>query len=465
MALSDLSSASSQSSPFRRAVFIALMFLVAMFSFADRAVLAVLAQPVKEELGLSDFEVGILQGPAFAVVYALFGIGLGVLAERKSRSAIIAAATAFWSIATIWCGAAGSFVQLALGRVGVGAGEAAFLPAVNSMISDQFPASRRASMVALVQLGTPAGMLVGAIVAGAVAAEYGWRAGFYALGIPGVLLALVIALTVKEPARGQMDAVRASGPAPDLRTTFAAMATKKSLIYVILGAGLVGFGMGALSQFLAVFMARVYDMTIAGAAAYYGLVGGIATAIGLVLGSFGTDWLSKRDLRWSAWGSAIGLFLAPPIYFFALNAPTANVSAGLMLVAGSMLMVFYGPTTAMILNLLEPRMRATGIAVFVTLYTLVGSLGPLFVGYASDRFAERSFGSDAFLATCAGTGDALAATVREACRDASADGVRQAMVLAMTIFLVAGVFYMLAARSFARDVADAGAVRGAHSQA
>src|SRR5690606_38459279 len=110
----------------------------------------------------------------------------------------------------------------------------------------------------------------------------------------------------------------------------------------------------------------------------------IATAAGLVLGSFGTDWLSKRDVRWSAWGSAIGLLLAPPIYFFALNAPTANISAGLMLIGGSMLMVFYGPTTAMILNLLEPRMRATGIAVFVTLYTVAGSLGPLFVGYLSD---------------------------------------------------------------------------------
>src|SRR4051812_10499518 len=189
-----------------RSVFIAVMLTVCLFNFVDRAVFAVLGQTIKRELGLSDAQYGLLAGPSFAFLYALAGLPIARLAERFSRVRIIVIATAAWSVMTALCGAALGSLSLMAARFGVGIGEAGFIAPMNSLVSDLFPRLRRASSVSLIMLGSPAGILVGALVGGWVAREWGWRMAFLAMGLPGVIVALLVLLALREPERGLVDA-------------------------------------------------------------------------------------------------------------------------------------------------------------------------------------------------------------------------------------------------------------------
>jgi len=436
--------------------FIVLMFLVCLFDFADRAVFAVVAQPIKLELALTDFQIGLLQGLAFALLYSILGLPLGRLAERASRQKIIAACTALWSSATAWCGFATGFVGLAIGRIGVGMGEAGFLPACNSMVADQFPKNRRASAMSVIMLGTPVGVLTGSLVGGFVSGVASWREAFFVLGGAGIFVALLVLVAVREPRRGLVDGLAAGPKAPPDFPAFLRTARRKpALLFVIAGGSVAGFGMTSISQFLAVFLARVHDMEVREAAAYYGSISATFLALGLLIGSFGTDWLAKRDARWPAWGAALGLCTAPFIYFLAFNAESRLTAAALLILAGTTLLIFYGPTSGMIQNLLEPRMRATGIACFALLYTLFGSgLGPPFVGFVSDRMASAAFGSGDFHRVCVIDAPPAGSALAETCAAASAEGVQSALLICVCIFFLAGLFYLLASRTLNRDYYD-----------
>lgn len=438
--------------------FIVLMFFVCLFDFADRAVFAVLAQTIKVELRLSDFQLGLLQGLAFALLYALLGVPIARLAERFSRLKIIVACAAFWSAATIWCGFAKGFGQLALGRIGVGVGEAGFLPAANSLVGDQFPRNRRASVMGLIMLGTPAGILAGALLGGYIADIASWRHAFFFLGAPGMLTAVLVLLFLKEPMRGQIDGgVVKNSPTPDFHAFLKTLRSKPALMFIFAGGAMAGFGNSSISQFLAVFLARVHNMEVREAAAYYGVISATFLTIGLIGGSFGTDWLSKRDARWPAWGGAIGLCIAPFIYFVAFNTQNITAATVLLIMAGSCLMIFYAPTSGMIQNLLEPRMRATGAAIFAMLYTLFGyGLGPTFIGLVSDVTASIAYAGD-FQTDCPGGGaaDRSDAAMAAACQAASSIGIQRALLIAVCIFFVAGFFYYLASRTLREDLHDA----------
>lgn len=445
--VSNQSGGNSVLTPSYQRVFVFLMFVVCLFDFADRAVFAVLAQTIKTELLLTDFQLGLLQGLAFAFLYSLLGVPLARLAERKSRTKIIAACTALWSAATLFCGFVTSFWGLALGRIGVGVGEAGFLPATNSMVGDQYGRNRRSSIMGLIMLGTPAGILTGSLVGGMFAGP-DWRHAFYLLGAGGLIAAGLVLVFIREPARGLADGAKpAISPPPDFKAFLKAVASKPSLMLIIAGGSTAGFGMTSISQFLAVFLARTYEMPVREAAVYYGFISATFLSIGLMVGSFGTDWLSKRDERWPAWGAAIGLCLAPFFYFAAFNVHNITAATVLLVIAGSMLLIFYAPTSGMIQNLLHPRMRATGAATFAMLYTMIGSgLGPTFIGWVSDQMATMAFDGD-FHAACPG-GVAIAgagASAAQACLEASALGIQRALNVAVCIFFVAAVLYFFAA--------------------
>jgi hypothetical protein len=446
--------------------FIIMSFLVATFNFADRSVFAVSAQAIKSDLALTDFQLGILQGLAFAVLYALLGVPIGRLAERVSRVKIITASIVFWSGMTMACAAAGSFAQMMLCRIGVGMGEAGSQPATSSLVGDLFARNRRASVMGLILLGSPIGTFVGASVGGWVAGQWGWRAAFVAMGLPGLLIGVLVLLLLREPRRGLADGLGAEPrPAPDFRAFLKVMRTKPALVCVIAGGALAGFGMSSISQFLAVYLARAYDLPARTAGTLYGTISALALGSGLLIGSFGTDWLARRgDGRWPAWGAAIGLFIAPFAYWIALNAATPLTGTVLLIIAGCFLLLYYGPTTGMIQNLLEPRMRATGAAVFGMFYTLVGyGGGPTFVGWMSDRFATTAFGSADYLTRCpaAKPGAALAAgatdALHHACAMAAASGLRSALMAAVCVFFIAGTLFLVAARTLRQDyyIADA----------
>jgi len=439
-----------------RSLFVLMCFLVAVFNFADRAVFAVLAQQLKLDLGLSDFHLGLLQGLAFALLYAFLGLPIGRLAERTSRIRIIAVSLVFWSAMTAACGTITSFTQLLLCRVGVGMGEAGSQPATSSLVGDHFPRERRASIMSLIMLGAPLGTLLGAVVGGWVAAHWGWRMAFFALGVPGIALGGLVLVLLREPSRGLVDGLPAHGiPLPDLRAFVRVVARKRALFLVILGGALAGFGMTSISQFLAVYLARTYQLPVAQAASLYGTISALSLTTGLLMGSFGTDWLARRgDPRWPAWGAAAGLFTAPFLYWIAFNAQSVVSGSILLTVAGVALLIYYGPTLGMIQNMLEPRMRATGAALFAILYTIFGSgLGPTTVGWLSDRFAAADYAAGNYLLACHGSSAALrrAVSATDACAIAATHGVRSALMVAVSVLFVASLLYLLAAGSLRRD--------------
>ena len=439
-----------------RRLFIGIMFLSWVFNFADRSILAVLAQPIKRSLALSDFQLGVLQGVAFAFLYALLGLPIGRLVERYSRVKILSAAVLLWSVMTAACGFVGSFGQLLLCRMGVGMGEAGVQPVTSSLVGDLFPRERRASTMSLILLGTPVGTFLGATIGGAVAAHWGWRAAFYALGIPGIIVGLLVLLLLREPRRGLADnAPREPAPLPHFGAFLAVVARKPALLFVILGGALAGFGMTAISQFLAVYLARIYQLPVQHAGALYGTVSAIALSCGLLIGSFGTDWLSRRgDRRWPAWGPAIALAIAPFLYWVAFNAPSILWGSVMLCISGAMLLIYYGPTFAMIQNLLEPRMRATGAALFAILFTIFGSgLGPPAVGWMSDHFAGSVFTGGDYLAVCRGGKAALAAakSATDPCAVAATYGIRLALMAAVCTFFLASICFLIASRTLRRD--------------
>ncbi|CAN5485567.1 MFS transporter [soil metagenome] len=452
-------------SPGYKRLFISMSFLVAVFNFADRSVLAVLAQPIKRDLGLSDFQLGILQGVAFAFLYAILGLPIGRLAERHSRVKIISAAIIFWSVMTAACGMVGSFAQLLMCRVGVGMGEAGSQPATSSLVSDHFPRERRASAMSLIFLGTPVGTFIGAVAGGWVAAHWGWRAAFLALGIPGALVGLAILLLLREPRRGLADnAPKQTTPLPNFGAFLRVVGRKRGLFFVILGGSLAGFGMTAISQFLAVYLARVYQLPVGKAGALYGTISAIALAIGLLAGSFGTDWLARSgDRRWPAWGPAIGLAIAPILYWIAFSIQSPIAGSVMLCAAGATLLLYYGPTLAMIQNMLEPRMRATGAALFAILYTIFGSgFGPAVVGWLSDHFAQTVFTGGDYLAQCRGGKAALLAakSLGEPCAVAATYGIKHALMAAVCVLFVASLCFVLASRTLRADFYVAGEDQG-----
>ena len=339
---------------------IGVLFVVCTFNFADRAVFSALAQTIKVDLQLTDLQLGLLQGIVFALLYAVVGLPIGLLAERIARTRIIAVATGIWSLATIATGMANSFIQLAFARLMVGMGEAGFTPPTASMVADVSPRNRRASTMSMILIGTPAGYIIGAPLAGLIAEGFGWQMAFLAFGIPGVLVALALPYLLPEPPRGLADGEVSRMQAPPVRAFLSEVWNNGTLKWVIAGGSLAGFGMTAISQFLAVFLARTHELSVREAATAFGSVSGISLAVGLLTGSMVTDALSRRDPRWPAWGAAIGLVMAVPLYLLAFRMETFWHAVVMLLLAGAMLLLYFGPTAGMIQNLLPSRMRASG---------------------------------------------------------------------------------------------------------
>lgn len=431
-------------------------------NFADRAIIAVLAQPIKEDLLLTDADLGMLQGLGFAIMYSVLGLPLGWLAERVNRTSMLAVCVAAWSLMTAACGLATNFITLLLGRVGVGVGEAGFQPLVASLVADHFRANRRASIIALVLLGSPLGFLVGQSVGGFVAANWGWRVAFFALGVPGLLAALVVWMVLREPPRGLADGLIASEPPPSIKVVFVTLWAKPAFRHLLIGFTVAGFAMNAVAQFVLPFYLRGFGLPLATAGAIFGMVAFTSNGLGMLLGGFGFDRLSRRDLRWPLWGPALGLLIAAPLYLGAFAATSVAVSLAFIWFANLSLATYMAPSYATMQNLIGPRMRAMTAAIAAMVVGLLGAgLGPTLLGFASDFHATRLFPSGDFIASCPG-GRAAAgadAALDLACRTASSEGLRLALMSVLVFFLWAAVHYVAAARTLRKDVYVAASVR------
>jgi predicted MFS family arabinose efflux permease len=394
----------------------------------------------------------MLQGLAFALLYGGLGIPVGWLAERYSRVKIIALATAFWSAATALSGVATNFTQMLVTRVGVGMGEAGFTAPTSSLVADHFPRERRASGMAMIMLGLPIGAMVGALVAGVIAQHWGWRAVFFAFGIPGLVVALTTWLGLTEPPRGLVDGAAARrGPPPPLRVIFAHLWSVRSLRWIVIGGSICSIGIQGVAQFMVLYFVRSFHMPIRSAAALFGLVSGASLAVGLLVGAFGTDRASARDVRW--WVLAPAVALVVTTIFFVVGFQSASLVVAVTLIAlGCMgAMIHYGPTVGLIQNLTPVNMRSSAAAVFAMLYALAGAgVGPTFVGFASDHIAATALGRAGYLELC--RPGQIAPGLADACTAAARTGLIGALTLCVLAYAVAAVFYALASRTLRADL-------------
>ena len=373
-----------------------LLMLVYVLNMVDRQVVNILAESIKRDLALADWQIGMMSGLSFAVLYTVLGIPIARYAERGDRPLLIAAAVALWSGFTALSGVARTFTQLALIRVGVGVGESGCTPPALSLIAETAPKDRRASAIAIYMLGAPIGSLLGVAFGGLVADAYGWRAAFMIVGLPGLLLAAATAATLREPRR------RATRPisdqrAPSFRETLRELAGKRAYWRMTAGVTLQAFiSYGALA-FTASFFLRNFPTELAQASARFGLksvgllgltlglASGGAAVIGTLLGGRLADRFVTRDPRAYAAIPAVGAIAALPFSLAVLNAPTLPAAFALLLAPGLLSAMWLGPAYASVQGMVRPESRATATAILLFIANLIGlGLGPLAVGLVSD---------------------------------------------------------------------------------
>ena len=374
---------------------LALLFVVYVFNFIDRQILAILLEPIKADLGVSDTAMGFLTGIAFALFYTVAGIPIARIADRSSRRTVIAVGLAVWSAMTAASGLARTFGQLALARIGVGVGEAACTPPAHSLLADYFPPERRATALALYGMGIHVGILFGFLVGGWMNELFGWRNALYVVGLPGLILAVVVRLTVREPERGAADGFTTPPPAVPMREAVVEVRRLASLRHMTLGAGLHSFAGYALAAWGPAFMVRVHRMDTAEVGTSLGLITGFGGAAGAILGGMLADRLGRHDARWALWVPAIASTIEVPLLLAFLLVPsttTALVVAVPAVFAGAM---WLGPIFASSQNLVRPAMRAFTSAMMLFVVNLIGlGLGPQAVGLMNDGLGPR-FGAEA----------------------------------------------------------------------
>ena len=378
---------------YRRYVLGVLVF-VYVFNFIDRQILSILMQPIKEDLLLSDTQLGFLSGIAFAVFYATLGIPIARLADRSSRVNIIASALAIWSIMTAVTGLAQNFWQMALARIGVGIGEAGCSPPSHSLISDYFPPDTRATALSIYALGIPIGILFGFLAGGWIEQFFGWRYAFFVVGLPGVLLAILVKLSLKEPPRGHSEAVKSDGPPPEIKRVIAYLWERKSFRHLALAAALhafVGYGM---TTWLPTFLSRSYGMESGEIGTWLAMLVGVAGGLGTISGGLISDKFGAKDARWYMWVPAITLGISVPFFISAFVADQKLWTLMLLIIPLYFGTFYLGPTFAMVQGLVEVRMRAISAAVLLFVLNLIGmGLGPQAVGIVSDLLTP-TFGAE-----------------------------------------------------------------------
>jgi MFS family permease len=407
-------------------------------------------------MGLSDTQLGILSGFAFALFYSTLGIPVARIAERVDRRWLIAVSLAIWSGATALSGVARSFASLFAFRVAVGVGEAGASPPAHSLITDFFPPNRRGTAFSIYSLGVSLGVMIGSIAGGYIAQTYGWRLTFVIFGVPGLILAILIPLTIREPKRGRLDAPRAGDDkVPALGDVFRRFVHKRALFHCIAGASIAAFGAYSIISFSAPFFIRAHGATLAQAGLFLGLTGGLSAGIGIFFSGQITDWVSRKDARWAVWIPAAGLLLATPLYVAGFLAPSQSVGLALLLVAPALQYLYLGPTMGLMHNLVTPRMRATATAFLYLAVNLFGlGLGPPITGFLSDKFSAAQLTGDLAERCQAGS---VAARSDELCRAVAATSIRWALVVATLAFIWAAIHYLIAARTLRRDLQEDGA--------
>lgn len=377
---------------------VGVLTLVYIFNFVDRQIISVLQEPMRAELGLSDTQLGLLQGLTFALFYVSMGIPLARWADVGVRRDVVALAVGVWSVMTAICGIAQNFTQLLVARIGVGIGEAGGSPPSHSIISDLFPPGKRALPLAVYSSGITFGVFLAYVFGAWVSDQFGWRSVFIALGLPGVVLALLVRGTVREPARGRYDPPGADRHPPAVSEVIRHLFSRRTFVHLSLAAALHAFVAYGVSAFLVSFYVRAYAIpidAISTVALPLGFIIGIGGAIGAFAGGHLSDRLSSRDPRWALWVPGAATLIVVP--FAAAAILSRDFSTSLLLYALPLALgyVYLGPTLATTHALVAPRMRALASAVLFFIINLIGlGLGPTVTGMISDALTPQ-YGADA----------------------------------------------------------------------
>jgi len=373
-----------------------ILTTVYVFNFIDRQILVILQESIKQELGLSDTQLGLMTGFTFAIFYVSFGIPIARLADKGNRRNIIATSLTIWSAFTALSGMAQNFIQLLLARIGVGIGEAGGSPPSHSIISDLYPPKKRATALAIYSTGISIGILLGFLIGGWVNQYLGWRMTFLVVGVPGILLAIILRFTLKEPPRGLSEQGKdAASQQHSMKDVFRLLREKKSFRYIAVGTGLAAYVSYTVTSWLPPFMARVHEMSSAEIGTWLSLIFGIGSGLGYFMGGYLTDRLSKKDKRWYLWLPAMALILAIPLALTAFFATDSNTTLIAIIVPAFLNSLYLAPCIALTHGIVNVRMRALASAILFFVLNIIGlGFGPFFGGIISD-ILQPTLGIDA----------------------------------------------------------------------
>lgn len=416
---------------------IGILLVVYTFNFIDRQIIAILSPAIQADLGINDTQLGFLKGFAFALFYSVFSIPVALLADKKNRVTIISVSIAFWSAMTALCGAAGNFWHLLATRIGVGIGEAGCSPPAHSLVSDYFYKEERATALGIYSLGIPLGSLFGILLGGWLAGTLGWRWAFVAVGIPGILLAIIVKITLKEPVRGAAEARNEVIATPVLddevdeqrsvMNSFRIIWQIKSFRILLIGSSLTAFASYAFSLWVVELLFRVHELSVSQLTLPLAMCIGVGGAIGTVTGGVLCDyWVKRKDV--SAYFVFIGLAHGLSVPFFILATSTSSTTLCFI----SLFFVFMlhssvaGPAYALVQNLSPLKMRAFSSAIFVLGVTIIGlGFGPVYLGTLSDMLGAKI---------------------------GAAPGLQNALISLAPIWLLAAIIFIVGRRNVSKDI-------------
>ena len=428
----------------------ALVLLVAVgtCSAIDRLAVAIMGPAIAADLNLSDFQLGLMSGFGFAVVYLLFGLPLARMADRGNRVGLIAISVAIWSLFLILCSGVRNFAHLMICKAVISVGEVGVQPAAVSLVSDLYPRHRRGTALGILALGVPVGTAIGSTAGGYLAEVYGWRTALFILGIPGLVLAVLFYATLREPRRGECQPTTAKNQPPPLSTVYRLLAVKRSFWHLIIAVAVISIAVFGIGVFLPVYFTRVVGLGLGQTGVLNGIVGAVST-IGYFSGGVAVDRLRQRDERWHAWFAAIGVAVGAPFYMLAFHIMDPILATVLLTIGGATMFLYYTPVHLMLQSMVEARMRATVAFIFFFASGLVGAgLGPSLVGLISDTVAARAFSGGDFAALC-GAGVMTAPSVE--CGKATVHGLRVALTAVSFFFLWAFLHLLWASRTLQQD--------------
>lgn len=367
-----------------------VLTVVYVFNFVDRQILAILLPSIRDEFLVNDSVLGFLAGTAFAIFYATLGVPIALLADRWNRRNLIAIALTIWSGMTALSGMVVNIWQLSLARVGVGIGEAGCSPPAHSMISDLYPPEQRSTAMGFYTLGISTGIMLAYLAGGWVVQNIGWRAAFFIVGVPGLLLAVVVRFTLTEPTRGASESRHDSGAHPPVLTVFRFLLARRSFIHMAVAAGLSAFTGYAVISFFPSFLVRSFDMEIVAIGKWLGWILGIAGGIGFFGGGVLADHIGRSKRRDALWLIAAMMLVTGAFDVAVFLAPSAAWTLMIFIVPAATSNIYLAPVLAQTQSLVGLRMRGVASALMLLILNMIGlGLGPLAVGYVSDLLAPR----------------------------------------------------------------------------